>query len=162
MERPRIPILPTLADMALEGVAVIITSLSLVYLAMNYGDLPDHVPLKFNYNQPDGFGSKLTLWILPIVGLTMYIGLSILSKFPYIFNYPVEVTRRNVIRQYRLALRLLRWIKTETAIILGLIAFEAIEVANGATPLSPVFIGALTAVMMLTVVIYLIKASRAA
>lgn len=162
MERPRIPILPTIADILLEVVGIVFIVLSLVYIAMHYQNLPSEIPVHFNFaGEANNFGSKNNLLLLPAIGIGIFIGMTVLSKYPYIFNYPVEVTRRNVIRQYRLATRLIRWIKLETAVLFGLIVFETVQVANGQTVFVPGFIFFFLGMIFLTVIIYLVKAARA-
>ncbi|MES2627895.1 MAG: DUF1648 domain-containing protein [Bacteroidota bacterium] len=163
MERPKIPVFPTVSDLFLEVAGVLFLFASLVYIGFHYQDLPEIIPVHFNLQgEVDGFGSKNTLWALPLIGLAIFAGMTVLCKYPHIFNYPVEVTRRNVIRQYRLAVSLIRWIKIETAFIFGVIVVETVQVANGESLLPSWFVAPLVAILFGTIIVYLVKASRAA
>jgi len=74
--------------------------------------LPDTVPTHFNLKgEIDGYGSKYTLLYPVVVSLVLYIGLTILNRYPNAFNYAVEITGENAQIQYRLATRLVRWLK---------------------------------------------------
>ena len=79
--------------------------LLIVTTFMYWGKAPDMVPTHFNFKgEIDSYGSKNTLFILlPIVIIT-YIGLAILSKYPQVYNYCIEITSRNKEKQYLMAL----------------------------------------------------------
>ena len=81
-----------------------------------FKDLPDTIPMHFNASgDPDGFSSKNTLLIIPIVGSLIYTGLSVLSRYPHVFNYLKEITEENARKQYRMATRLLKILNTLVA-----------------------------------------------
>ncbi len=162
MDRPRIPITPTNADLLLEISGIGLISFALGYIGFHYQDLPEIIPVHFNLSgEINGFGGKETLWLLPAAALFIFIGMSALCRYPHIFNYPVEVTKRNVIRQYKLAIGLIRWLKAEIALLFGLIVMETISVANGANPVHPGFIAIFIGMIFASIFIYLIKASKA-
>ena len=59
----------------------------------------------------DGYANKRSvLYPLPFMG-ALYIALTILNRFPRIFNYPVEITAKNAQIQYRMATRFMRLMK---------------------------------------------------
>ena len=49
---------------------------------------------------------------LPLLAVVLYGFLTVLSRFPHSFNYPVPITPENAGTQYRLAIRLLLVLKT--------------------------------------------------
>jgi apolipoprotein N-acyltransferase len=53
-----------------------------------------------------------SLWILPLIGLTIYVGIAFLKKYPHLFNYPNRITHENAQFQYKTAIRLLRILNT--------------------------------------------------
>ncbi|MEO6537936.1 MAG: DUF1648 domain-containing protein [Ferruginibacter sp.] len=80
-----------------------------IYFFMQLPDIiPIHFDLKGNINR---HGSKNILWIFPVLGSILVLGLTLLNRYPAIFNYPVKLTTQNVERQYRLATRFIRVIK---------------------------------------------------
>jgi uncharacterized membrane protein len=94
--------------------------------------LPDSIPTHYNgAGQADGFGGKSTIMTLPLIGTVLLVGLTILNKFPHIFNYPTNITQDNALRQYTNATRMIRYLKLIIVVIFGLTAFKTIQNANG-------------------------------
>lgn len=68
----------------------------------HYPGLPDEIPQHFNfYGKPDIYGEKSIIWILPIVGIGMFVGLNIVARIPDRHNYLVSISKENAERQYR-------------------------------------------------------------
>ena len=61
----------------------------------------------------------------------MFIGLTVINKYPHLFNYPSEITKENALHQYTKASRMIRFLKFIIMIIFGLIVFKTIQNANG-------------------------------
>ena len=59
--------------------------------------------------------------------LVLYIGLTVLERYPQLYNYPVQITRDNIKIQYRLARTLITTLKLATTIIFMLIIASAIR-----------------------------------
>lgn len=111
-KRPRLKIGLTVADRFLEtagwAVVVILWSLTLG----SYADLPEIIPTHFDVSgKPDGYGSKSSILALPVLGTVIYIGMTILNRYPHVFNYLVTITSENALRQYTVATRMLRVLK---------------------------------------------------
>lgn len=127
-----------------EIVAIAITIAGLIFsvapVAYWWPSIPSVIPSHFNiYGQPDAYGSKATLLIFPAVALGVTVLLQTLSRFPWVYNYPVRITPENAERNYRRGRALLRWVN---AIIWlgGGIEWQALTVARGgATSLGPAF-----------------------
>jgi len=131
-ERPKLKLELTTFDKTLEILGWTSILAIWVLTITNYTNLPDTIPIHYNgAGQADGFGGKATILTLPIIATVLFIGLTILNKFPHIFNYPTNITQDNALRQYTNATRLIRYLKLIIVIIFGLIAFKTIENANG-------------------------------
>jgi len=105
-----------------------------VLTLMHYSKLPDTIPIHYNASgEPDGFGGKGHIISLPIVSTILFLGLSLLNKYPHIFNYPTEITTENALKQYTNATRLLRYLKLIIAIVFGSIVYQTIRTAIGKT-----------------------------
>ncbi|PKQ65956.1 DUF1648 domain-containing protein [Raineya orbicola] len=131
-ERPKLKLELTTFDKMLEilGWASILAIWGLTII--NYSNLPDTIPIHYNgAGQADGFGGKKTILTLPLIATVLFIGMTILNKFPHIFNYPTNITQDNALRQYTNATRLIRYLKFIIVIIFGLIAFKTIQNPNG-------------------------------
>lgn len=132
MKRPRIKIELTVTDKVVEiiGWLSLLTIWALVI--SSYSNLPDTIPTHYNgVGKADGFGSKTNILILPLIATILFVGMTILNKFPYIFNYPTNIIIENALRQYTSATRMLRYMKLILVILFGLIAFKTIQGVNG-------------------------------
>ena len=83
---------------------IILIALPLYY----YNQLPDIIPSHFGFNgKPDDTGPKVLLWIMPAIGLFVFILSRVLIRYPHAFHYPVKITEENSTIQYKLAQELI-------------------------------------------------------
>lgn len=141
-QRPKIELEQTPADRILEGVAAAGLIVLWVLPAAYYNDLPDTIATHFNAaGEADGYGPRITLWLLPLIGLGLYIGLTLVNRYPRIFNYPVKITPENAERQYQLATRLIRMLKTGIMWLFTYLCWLIVNSASsGQATLNPVFL----------------------
>lgn len=131
MTRPKIKIELTVTDKAVEIIGWFALLTIWVLVMSSYSNLPDTIPTHYNgMGKADGFGNKANILILPLIATILFVSISIINKFPYIFNYPAKITVENALRQYTNAIRMLRYVKLILVILFGLIAFETIQGAN--------------------------------
>ncbi len=135
--RPKLTIETSGFDKTLEALAIAgIISLWVVVL-LKYSTLPERIPTHFNIkNEVDGYGAKDTIFILPIIGSVVFLLLSVINRFPHYFNYPIQITEENALRQYQLATRLIRLIKTGIGFTFLCIVFMTFEAIDGNRSLS--------------------------
>jgi uncharacterized membrane protein len=163
MKRPRLNIpraqLEVFCDLIAAAVVIGITA----YLIAIWASLPATIPVHFNFaGQVDRWGSRNVLFLTSAVVLAMYIGLSILQRFPHIYNYPFGLTPENVHRQYQLARQLLTFIKTEIVCLFAFIQWQTVSVARGSgETLGIWFLPFMMLVLFGTIAYYLVQASRA-
>ncbi|MBL7774969.1 MAG: DUF1648 domain-containing protein [Saprospiraceae bacterium] len=161
-QRPRIALETTGFDWILEGLAgfglLMLLLLPLVY----YSELPEIIPQHFNARgEADGFGHKSTLWLLPGIGLALYLGLSVLHRKPEWYNYPVRITAENAPRQYQAAVRLTRALKAAVMLIFAYLCWGSIQVAlQQRSALPPAFLGLALALVVGVLGWYLYSAFR--
>lgn len=130
--RPKLKIALSKADWVMESLGWLLVFLVWGYVIYNYQTLPETIPTHFNIlGEADGFGDKGMILTLPAVASILFIGMTILNKFPHVFNYPTDLTANNVLRQYTLATRLIRYLKVSIVFLFGLTSFETISIANG-------------------------------
>ena len=131
--KPKIKLIRTPLDWIFELLAFLFLLIQIVIPIVYYNQLHETVPTHFNgVGQADGFGSRSTLWILPITSLFMYLLMTVVESFPHIYNYPVEITPENATVQYRIATRLIRILKTVILMIFSFITYQTIKTATGA------------------------------
>lgn len=110
--RPRLKLKFTVVDIILEVIGFLLLLAICAIPVLLYKTLPDAIPTHFGINgQADDWGSKNSIFLLPVISLILYAGLTFLNRFPHIFNYPVVVTEENAFRQYTKATLILRIVK---------------------------------------------------
>ena len=150
------------ADLILEILAIVSIRCFIGFTLYYSSRLPEAVPTHFNASgEPDDYGSKATLWMLPVVAIVIYTILTLIGRIPEKFNYPVSITPANARREYTLRTRLLRYLKLALILMFFLISYKTVMVALGSSGglgiwFLPVFIG----VIVGPVIIYYILASQ--
>ena len=161
-QRPRLKLELTQADKTVEIIGWLLIFAVWSLTIINYQSLPDIIPTHYNgAGVADGFGDKWMILTLPLVATVLFVGLTILNKFPHIFNYPTEITAENALRQYTIATRLLRYLKVIIIVIFGLIAFQTIRHANGQTEgLGIWFLPLTIGLIFIPLIYFLIKSTK--
>ena len=127
--RPRIKIESKTFDYIIEAIGLAFVVVLLIMPAYFYNQLPDQIPYHYNFHgQPNAYSGKDFIWLLPLVGLVLYVLLSFVSRYPHTFNYPVQITRENVYRVYRIGVRSMRIIKVAIIIIFAALNFRTIQI----------------------------------
>jgi hypothetical protein len=118
-------------DWTLEVGTVLVLAGMFVWLASAWPDLPDDVPRHYNAaGEPDAWGSKRGLWLLPVVGASTYLLLTAVGHFPSSWNLPAGVDRNRPEVQ-RLVVRLMVVIKFSAVVTLAYISWTGISVGLG-------------------------------
>ncbi len=121
--RPKLKPISTKIDLILEIAAFLFFLAIWLLPVLMFQSLPETIPTHYNLKgEIDDWGSKTTIFILPAIGLVLFIGLTVLNKYPHIFNYPSEITEENALQQYSMATRWIRIIK-----LIVVLLFFAIE-----------------------------------
>jgi hypothetical protein len=99
-----------------------------VYAIYAVTQLPNTIPVHFNFNnEPDNWGSKYTLLVLPFIA-TLIVGLfSVIKRYPSSLNYPVTITEQNAAVQQRLAFTLLSTLGCVIPLLFGYIIYSTRE-----------------------------------
>ena len=136
--RPKIKLKLTSLDLWLDRLAFAGMIVLWLYTLLNYNALPRIIPIHYNLSgEIDGYGNKLTILMGPFIATFIACGLSLLNKYPHIFNYPSTLTEENAERQYMLATRLLRFIKLSVVCIFLYTNITIIH--NARTNVSPMY-----------------------
>jgi uncharacterized membrane protein len=160
--QPKIKIAWTAFDIALEVIGFIALMGIWMMLLYFYPKLPHTIPIHFDgAGKIDGYGNKFIIIFEPIVASVLFIGLSILNKYPHIFNYSSQITPENAAYQYRLATRLIRYIKLVIVLLFAFIMYTSIQSAYTQTDgdgliLLPIFL----ALIIIPNLVVLIKSTQ--
>lgn len=125
--QPKIDVKPTKMDLRVLRIGWIIIVLNVLVVFAFYFKLPESIPTHFNLKgEADGYGSKSTLWMLPIIsGLSYFLLFMITTKMkPWNFNYPTKVTEKNAPVLYALCLQMLVWLNLSIAVLFFIITLE--------------------------------------
>ena len=131
-QRPRIKPKLSATDILFEiaGWTAVLTFW--IYTLASYDRLPDTIPIHYNAKgQADGFGEKSIIMYLPLVATILYVLMTVINKFPRIFNYPVKITQENALHQYTSATRLIRYLKLALVLVFGMIVSGTVRHAAG-------------------------------
>lgn len=161
-KRPVLKLPLTGWEKGLEILSVMGVLFTFILVYQSWGILPDRIPTHFGFTgQPDAWGNKESLFFLPLIALVMYLFLTIISRFPHTFNYPVKITAENEANQYLIARHLIAVLKVETIWLFAYLQWATIEIALGkATGLSNLFLPIFMVVMAGTIVVYFYKARK--
>jgi uncharacterized membrane protein len=133
-ERPKLKLELTKIDKTVEIMGWLLICANWALVINTYKSLPNIIPTHYNgAGLADGFGDKSMIFTLPLVATVLFVGLTILNKFPHIFNYPTDITTNNALKQYTNATRLIRYLKVIFVVIFGLISYQTIKHGNGQT-----------------------------
>lgn len=130
--RPRIKFEKSELDHLYNLILLILVVLHIVYVGMSFSELPEIIPTHFNAEgQADGYGSKGFIWLLPGVSVLLYAALSVLIRYPHIYNYLVQITEENAAKQYRIAIDMIRILNVVVQILFFYISYLSISGSQG-------------------------------
>jgi uncharacterized membrane protein len=131
MKKPKIKVKKDLFDIIIDVITITGLIILIVYPFLFYNTLPEKIPTHFDINgYADAFGNKNSIFTLPVIGVIIFLLLYVLSKFPHILNYPVEVTDNNAENLYRYAIKMLKIINLTTVWLFAYINYQNILIAQ--------------------------------
>ncbi|MBP2257926.1 DUF1648 domain-containing protein [Virgibacillus alimentarius] len=159
--RPVLKIKQTPIEKILNIIAFVIFLGSILYILFEWSSMPNEVPGHYNaIGEVDRWGRKGELWIVPFVGLVLWVGLSILEKFPHIHNYS-NLTEDNAEQQYKNSRLMLNFLKNEILLIFSYINWKDIQVAKGqAESLGICFLPIFLIIIFGTLIFFVLRSLR--
>jgi uncharacterized membrane protein len=156
-ERPKLKIQLSPTDQVFELLGWGVLLALLIWTGTSSSSLPDTIPTHFNAaGEADGFGRKASIVGLPIIASLLYIGLTVLIRFPHSFNFPTPVTQDNALPQYTNATRMIRYLKFILVLVFAGISYQTIQQANGTGEGIGVWFLPLTLVLIFIPLIYFV------
>jgi len=133
--RPKIKITLTLFDKLVESMSWLLLIILWIIILWCFFKLPETIPLHYNFSGiADSYGNKYTYFILPVVGTLLFVLLTIINRYPHLFNYPVKITEDNALKLYTIATRLIRYMKMVILLIFLFIEITTYKVSTHASP----------------------------
>jgi hypothetical protein len=119
--RPRINVPLEPLDNIVDLISATVLTMIVVYTAINFNAS----------GEPDGFGDKIYIWLLPAIGIITFVVLFVLNKFPHFHNYKFNITEDNALKNYRFMTRVFRFTTLFIAILFIFIQYMMIEQGKG-------------------------------
>src|SRR3989339_1510690 len=130
--QPRISIKKSSLELNFDIISGFFVFLQFFIVAQYWSKLPDIIPSHFNSSgEPNAWGGKISILILPATSLLLYIFITFIAGFPHIFNYLWKINEENAENQYRLAKNFLTFIKTFILLVFTVLTWVIIEAAKG-------------------------------
>jgi len=134
----KVKIKNTKLHIALEIISLVIILAMFLYPLIVWKDIPDSIPMHYNVRgEIDRYANKNSIFFLPVVGLVLYVLLTVVTFFPSIWNMPVTITHENKERVYRCIKNLLLFLKAEIMVTFLFIEYNDVNVE----PLPGAFLG---------------------
>jgi hypothetical protein len=125
-----------------------------IYLLISWGNLPDKIPGHYDaLGNIDRWGSKNELIVLPIIAWIMFIGISVLERFPKVWNTGVKVTEENAYRVYSTLYDMIKTLKLMLVIIFSFLTINSIHMTN----LPKIFLPIMLILIFSNLIYHLIK-----
>lgn len=128
-QRPKLNLKITPLELVLNGVTLVLLIGSVIYLLYVYQTLPSQVPAHYNaLGEVDRWGDKWEMLILPIIAIMLWVGMTILEKYPHVYNY-INLTKENVRNQYLNARLMINILKNIITLVFVYLTWKDVQIA---------------------------------
>ena len=144
----------------------IITFICIIFIygitIVTYINAPDIIPTHFNAaGVIDGYGSKGSIIIIPIIVTGLYVMFALLGNYPQAYNYAVKITESNREKQYKMATIFIRILDLELVGIFTYIQLATLKIINaGEGNLSIAFLPITMLIVFGTIGVYVYKSIK--
>ncbi|MCB0526547.1 MAG: DUF1648 domain-containing protein [Lewinellaceae bacterium] len=140
-KQPKLNLPDSTYEKILEALAIIFSVGALLLAIFKFSSLPQEIPTHFNASgKADSFGSKMSIFIIPVIAIATCLLMVIISKTPHKFNFLNKITEENAPREYRRARFIVRVVNAMTSLLFLCITNEMIQASEMSTPSMGVFI----------------------
>ncbi len=146
----------------MELISIFVLICIWIYTLLNYATLPETIPTHFNaVGEPNGFGKRSSIFILPVLSFILGVGMLYLSRYPHLYNYIQEITEENALYQYTQASRMIRILNLVITLIFAAVIFKINQNAHGHEDgLGGWFLPMVLIVTFVPIAYYLIKSMK--
>lgn len=161
-KRPDLNIRLTWKDKSIMIISTVTIILILVYLKMVWSDIPEIITTHFGFSgAPDAYGNKTSLIILVVIAVSLHLLLVVLSKFPEYYNYPFQITEKNVEPLYKIGRQSMLLIDLEISFFLSLLIWQNVQATMGKIQgINSGFLFLFLVVIFLTVIVEIVKMNK--
>ena len=102
-----------------------------LYVIITWKNIPDMIPGHYNIaGEIDKYSSKNSIWILIVVQILLFTMMSVLERFPNIWNTGVKITEENRERVYTNLRNMQTYLKMMIMIYFSYMTFQSIGGGN--------------------------------
>lgn len=132
--RPDLPMRPL--DWTLEILGWATLAWLLISFATSWPSLPETVAVHFDLaGDPDRYGDKNILWLLPVVGTMCFALLWFVARVPHLHNYLIQIHEGNAEWAYRISARGVRALNVAVTLLFALLVrYSAAAATSEALP----------------------------
>lgn len=132
------------------AICVLILAAVTVFVFLSWSDVPDRIPIHYNFaGEANGYGGKGSIILLIAISWITFLILTISVKFPDKWNMPVEVTEENKSRLYAITRALLEFMKFVCTILFAVtILASLVEIPM----MSSIMVGLIVLILLAVVV----------
>ena len=99
----------------------------ILFFTLQWQTISEPLPSHFGFSgQPNAWGDKSSLLVSLIIGMAIYILLSVIELFPRIWNFPVQLTEQNREKLVAIALDMFILLKLVIVLAFGMINYWTI------------------------------------
>lgn len=137
-------------DLFLEIFGILVVLVSFILPAIYYSSLPDSLPRHFGADgQPDAYGSKGIIWVLPSVGFILYLTIGLVSNAPGLINLPFRPDPEKIESYQRKYSRMIRILNVFMICLFTSITYTTIQIGLGNQVQLPSYFTTLSFVVLL-------------
>ena len=98
-----------------------------IFLVVSWKNIPAEIPMHYNFaGEIDRWGLKSEMIFLPIISWVMYILITVIERFPNVWNTGIKITEENKEPAYRILKKLISTVKL---IIVAMFSFLSLQTA---------------------------------
>ncbi|PIC67508.1 hypothetical protein CSV78_06250 [Sporosarcina sp. P16a] len=128
-KKPKLDIEKPAVAKAFDVLVIALFAAALVYLVLQWNQLPDRIPAHFGANgEVDRYGSRMELLLLPVIGIVMWVGMWKLEKYPHTYNY-LNLRPDNVEIQYRYGVLFMNVMKNISTLLFVFLIWQSVDIA---------------------------------
>jgi uncharacterized membrane protein len=159
-QRPKVRPINTAFDKTLELLGLLFLFIMWGITIYIFTKLPNIIPIHFNASgSADNYGNKNNVLVLPIISTIIYLVITLLNKYPHIFNYASKITEQNALKQYSIATRMLRFLKLAIQVLFSTFLILVFLNVKGITNGLGYWFLPFTIILLLTPTIYYLTQS---
>ncbi|MEG1496466.1 MAG: DUF1648 domain-containing protein [Clostridiales bacterium] len=144
----------TKLQILLEAIGALLLISTLLIFLFSWKTLPAEIPTHYNLaGEIDAWGTKNSVLFIPLTSLFIYIGISIVTFFPKIWNMPFKVKPQNAKKLYQCEKTMLIATKIEVVALFSALLIATIKTQE----LSPWFLILTLGILFGTSIFFIIR-----